>query len=283
MKTLRITRNIIFTLLVFNFFCITQAQDYTLSIENGTQLTSNKFQFEIKIKSNADDFVLEAYQTALNFNEKIISEGEINFEYVPESSELKNVPTFGIGIFASDGQKELTFASNPAGNDTINGVSKRIGKFVITNSKPFAEFKPEIKWNFAGIINTIFIKQVAVDITQSATSIDLNFDNNLTAVNEEDNSLPKNFELYQNYPNPFNPATKISYSLATESEINIKIFNLIGERVFEINNEAQSAGVHKFEWNANNLASGIYILAMNADPINGTEKFTSIKKMTLMK
>ena len=101
--------------------------------------------------------------------------------------------------------------------------------------------------------------------------------------NNEESEIPKNFELYQNYPNPFNPSTKISYYIPTESRIKIQIYSLIGERVYEMNAEQQNVGLHTFTWNGEKLASGIYILAMNADPINGTEKYNSVKKMTLLK
>ena len=96
-------------------------------------------------------------------------------------------------------------------------------------------------------------------------------------------NLPKDFELYQNYPNPFNPSTKISYYIPTESKIKIQIYSLTGERVYEMNGIQQNEGLHEFVWNGKNLASGIYILALNANPINGEEKYNSVKKMTLLK
>ena len=195
---------------------------------------------------------------------------------------LEIFPTFGIGIFSTDGEYELTFASNPAGNDTINAVKKCIGKFLITNSKSFGEYKPEIKWNFVGYINTIIIESMSTDITKLATSVNLEYNCALTATSEKA-QVPNNFELYQNYPNPFNPSTKISYYIPTESKIKIQIYSLTGERVYEMNGIQQNEGLHEFVWNGKNLASGIYILALNANPINGEEKYNSVKKMTLLK
>ncbi len=195
---------------------------------------------------------------------------------------MKNIPTYGIGTFSTDGANELTFASNPAGTDTIVNVKKCVGRFLLSNSKSFGNFKPEVKWNFDGYINTIIIESIATDVTKLATHIDLNYNNNLTAIDDQA-QMPESFKLYQNYPNPFNPSTKISYYIPLESNIKIEIYSLIGERVYEMNGEQQNAGVHEFVWNGENLASGIYILAMNANPIDGTNKFSSVKKMTLLK
>ncbi len=282
MKTLDLVRKTGLLTVLLSFFCNTFSQNYTISIENGQEINSKRFEFEVYIKSNSGEFVLGAYQAALSFNQQIINNGQMTFEYVAGTSDLKNIPAFGIGMFSTDGEKELTFASNPAGSDTIPNVKKCIGKFLISNSNSFGKYKPEVKWNFDGYINTIIIESIATDITKLAAPINLEYNSALIS-NSEESEGPKNFELYQNYPNPFNPSTKISYYIPTESNIKIQIYSLIGERVFETNTEQQNEGLHTFVWNGENLASGIYILAMNADPINGAKKYNSVKKMTLLK
>ena len=278
--------NLIWKILLFSmilgFYNNIYSQQYTISIENGNEINSSKFEFDVYIVSNEVGFVLGAYQAALSFNQQIINGGQITFQYISGSSELKNTPVFGIGMFSTDGENELTFASNPAGTDTIINVKKCIGRFIISNSKPFGKFKPEIKWNLEGFINTIIIESMATDVTKLATHIDLEYNGTLTDLSDKA-QLPESFTLYQNYPNPFNPNTKISYYIPTESNIDIQIYSLIGERVFELNGEQQNEGLHEFVWNADNLASGIYIIAMNANAINGTEKFNSVKKMSLIK
>ncbi len=282
MKTLDLIRKTGLFIIMLSFFYNTYSQNYTLSIENGKEINSKKFEFEVFIKSNSGEFVLSAYQASLSFNQQIINDGHLTFEFITGTSELKNSPAFGIGICATDGENELTFASNPAGTDTIETTKKCIGKFLITNSKSFAKYKPEIKWNFDGYINTIIIESIATDITKLATPINLEYNSALTATNEKAQQ-PNSYKLYQNYPNPFNPSTKISYYIPKDSKIKIQIYSLIGERVFEMNAEQQNEGIHEFVWDGKNLASGVYILAMNADPINGGEKYNSVKKMTLLK
>ena len=282
MKAIVLIGKILAFVLFLSFFSTIYSQSYTVSIEYGKQIDLNKFEFCAFITSKDSEFVLEAYQTALSFNQEIIGEGKLTFEYISGSSSLKNVPTYGIGIFSTDGQNELTFASNPSGSDTINNIKKCIGKFVLTNSKPFGKSKPDIKWNFEGFINTIIIESNATDVTNLATYIDLNYDNSLTAVSDGE-TKPESFQLNQNYPNPFNPTTRISYYLPKESSIKIQIYTLIGERIFEMDNDIENEGIHEFVWDAKEYASGIYILAMNADALDGTQQFSSVKKMSLLK
>ncbi|MBU2445144.1 MAG: T9SS type A sorting domain-containing protein, partial [Bacteroidetes bacterium] len=78
--------------------------------------------------------------------------------------------------------------------------------------------------------------------------------------------FPNEFSLKQNYPNPFNPSTVIEYSLPKSSNVSLKIYDVLGREVVSlVNNEIQSAGVHKYFFNANGLSSGIYLYKITAD------------------
>lgn len=99
---------------------------------------------------------------------------------------------------------------------------------------------------------------------------------------EVDFGTPKSYVLNQNHPNPFNPATTISFQLPVESKVKIEIFNSLGQQVSEIVNSDYTAGVHKIEFNASELASGIYYYAITAVGIDGNN-FSSTKKMLLLK
>ncbi|MCC6255842.1 MAG: T9SS type A sorting domain-containing protein [Ignavibacteriaceae bacterium] len=95
--------------------------------------------------------------------------------------------------------------------------------------------------------------------------------------NIEIDMTPSQFNLLQNYPNPFNPSTTIRYQLPKESNVVIKIFNILGAEVFEILNEKKAAGNHEVVLNAENLASGTYIYRLI------TNDFTMSKKMIVLK
>jgi hypothetical protein len=90
--------------------------------------------------------------------------------------------------------------------------------------------------------------------------------------------IPTEYALEQNYPNPFNPSTVIVFSLP-EDVINVQlsIYNELGEKIAELVNTSLAAGKYNYEWNAKNVATGMYIYELR------TEKFVSIKKMILLK
>lgn len=88
---------------------------------------------------------------------------------------------------------------------------------------------------------------------------------------------PKVFKLQQNYPNPFNPVTTIKYQLENEGEVELALYNLLGQRVQTLVRTRQQAGFYSFNYNASHLSSGVYLLHIKA----GT--FVQVRKIVLMK
>ena len=89
--------------------------------------------------------------------------------------------------------------------------------------------------------------------------------------------IPNYFSLAQNYPNPFNPTTSIKYSVPTAVNVSLKVYDLLGKEVATLVNEMKQPGFHTADFNASNLASGIYFYRIDAG------EFTSVKKMMLVK
>jgi len=92
----------------------------------------------------------------------------------------------------------------------------------------------------------------------------------------------REFALGQNYPNPFNPSTTINFSLAVDSKVSLKVFNVLGQEVASLVNGQMSAGSQKISFDASSLNSGVYFYRLDADGIDG-QKFSSTKKMILTK
>lgn len=92
-----------------------------------------------------------------------------------------------------------------------------------------------------------------------------------------ENGLPTRVELGQNYPNPFNPTTNIEFALPQNSEVKITLYNISGQKVATIVDQAMSAGSHTVSFDASRLSSGIYIYQMQ------TANEVMTKKMTLIK
>lgn len=96
-------------------------------------------------------------------------------------------------------------------------------------------------------------------------------------VESEIQGLPSEFKLYQCFPNPFNPTTEIKYQLAKSCFVRIDIYNTLGEKLYELVNEYQNAGVYSVQFDGSKLSSGTYLYKMQ------TDNFTYIKKMLLIK
>ncbi len=96
-----------------------------------------------------------------------------------------------------------------------------------------------------------------------------------------ENEIVRTFKLYQNYPNPFNPATTIDYSIpnvgASEQNVQLKIYDVLGREVATLVNEKQSYGNYSIKFDAGKLNSGIYFYTLRAG------NFIATKKMILMK
>ncbi len=95
-------------------------------------------------------------------------------------------------------------------------------------------------------------------------------------------TIPDVFALKQNYPNPFNPSTKIDFSLAVNSKVSLKVFDVLGQEVATLVNTDLVAGLHNVEFNAVSINSGVYFYRIEATGIDGTN-FTNVKKMILTK
>jgi len=98
-----------------------------------------------------------------------------------------------------------------------------------------------------------------------------------------DEILVNDFILEQNYPNPFNPGTTIRYSIPTQSNVKLRVYNSIGENISDLINANQNAGSYEVSWVAENFASGIYFYSVEAIPSDGTKIFRSVRKMILLK
>lgn len=86
-----------------------------------------------------------------------------------------------------------------------------------------------------------------------------------------------NFSLSQNYPNPFNPSTTISYQLATEGFVSLKVYDVLGKEVTTLVNEIKQSGVHEVNFDASEYTSGIYLYRMTLNNFTQTYKMIVLK------
>jgi uncharacterized repeat protein (TIGR01451 family) len=99
----------------------------------------------------------------------------------------------------------------------------------------------------------------------------------MLGVNSNNNKIPDRFALEQNYPNPFNPATLIKFQLPKQTQVSIKVFDLLGREVAVLVNDVKQPGYYEIRFDGSSLASGMYFYKIEA----GT--FIETKKMVLIK
>ena len=99
---------------------------------------------------------------------------------------------------------------------------------------------------------------------------------------DESGLTPFEFALHQNYPNPFNPETNIQFDVAENSDVNVSIFNIMGQKVATLVNGNMDAGIYHIKWNGLSdkgiaLPSGMYFYKMKS------LEYQSVKKLVLVK
>jgi hypothetical protein len=102
-----------------------------------------------------------------------------------------------------------------------------------------------------------------------------------------DNEQPSDYRLYQNYPNPFsaeggsasggNPSTRIKYQIPKSNHVTLKIFDVLGREVATLVDGFESPGYKEVQFNANGLASGVYVYRLQSG------KYVESKKLVLLR
>jgi hypothetical protein len=185
---------------------------------------------------------------------------------------------------------EMDFDSRFECDDYVKRVSADSGTvdmniLVQTSSFPVSlswELNPENGINYTFVGDSILDKSKIIETLSGQVSLNKLSNNKIQLLAKVDgtssnNLIPTEFTLYQNYPNPFNPTTTIKYDLPNASDVSLIIYDILGRKVKELINTKQQAGRYEVQFDATNLASGVYIYQLIA------EKFIQSRKMILLK
>jgi hypothetical protein len=167
-------------------------------------------------------------------------------------------------------------------------IDKLMERVVNINS---AEFPISISWKISNgsgknfsITDAFNGKIIGVKEIKGEGSIKV-ADKNLTSLTlkiENGEELPTEFALGQNYPNPFNPTTKMTIALPKIAQVEMVVYNILGQKVKTLVNEIRPAGYHTIEWNGKNdngnvVPSGVYFIRMVSDT------YTKVNKVLMLK
>ncbi len=99
----------------------------------------------------------------------------------------------------------------------------------------------------------------------------------LAGIRRTSDAVPAEFGLLQNFPNPFNPTTVISYQVSVISGVNLKVYDILGREMATLVNERQAPGTYQVQFDGTRLASGVYVVRLEANT------FRSAIRMILLK
>ncbi len=143
--------------------------------------------------------------------------------------------------------------------------------YQLNNGYPFntsvCSFNYNNNYLFSGTLNGFYRQPVVSNLMA------------ITEVEEENNNevIPSAYALHQNFPNPFNPSTTISFSIPNTEFVTLKIYDSVGKEVETLVNENLPAGSYNKQFNATNLASGVYFYRLQAGSYYQTNKMILMK------
>jgi hypothetical protein len=98
-----------------------------------------------------------------------------------------------------------------------------------------------------------------------------------TGIQAPDENMPAVYSLSQNYPNPFNPSTTIQFALPKDGDVDLTIYNVLGEKVANLIHQRLTAGTYNIQFDASHYGSGVYFYSLQSG------SYKSSKKMLLVK
>ena len=204
----------------------------------------------------------------------------IQFNLVDNVDYLTIESVHGLGRGA-----DFTFVANEVdGHSLILGVNFN-GEEIAPGSGAILEIQFNIASN-APLGDLIVSTTDLIVATQGGLPLPSNGEDYVFPITvgvDDEAELPTAFELKQNYPNPFNPTTTISYSVPEASEVQLGIFNLLGQEIRTLSNGEHQPGVYTTMWDGLNqngvrVESGIYIYRMSS-----SAGFSATKKLVMLK
>lgn len=177
--------------------------------------------------------------------------------------------------FTYDGSQAVNYVNGERDNSfNVSGTMQ-----TVTDHLGIGVNAPYNDSYFNGKIDEVVIFNRALNASQMQLVYENRMDEIAIATGmEKDADIPGEVILHQNHPNPFNPATSIEYYLPHAAMVSLTVYDIKGRRVAElVRGEAQPAGRHSAIFDAQHLASGVYIYRLRAGS-QTLEKIMSLVK-----
>ena len=193
----------------------------------------------------------------------------VQFDIQYNTSEIKSITPQQIDGFNVQHSSLARKASTE--RDVMRGLIFSLQGLILNENPKFAV---EFAADFHGTSTIEFVDIILADTDGNSIAVDIqSFD-----ISNSSNLLPVKTELTDAYPNPFNPSATIKYDLATDSYVEIMVYDATGRLVDELVNQHQTAGYdYSVTWNASNQASGMYFAKMVVGDVVQTQKLVLLK------
>lgn len=251
------------------FFSFTKNGSIGMDNFDGLELTPLDHGDYLSLATETEGTLLDINNLPLEFSETIevplhvnvyqaIEEGwkTMSSEVTVSWPELQNIPP----------EWRVTLIDKQAGN-TINLKETDSYTFLLKdNVKKITDLKP-----FHPHLNNAIQREKSPQGNRFILSIDPASETPIV------NNIPDQFALKQNYPNPFNPITNIKYEIASPTEVELNVYNVLGQRIATLVNENKAPGAYEVTWDATDMASGIYYYHLKVNGIVFTRQMALIK------
>ncbi len=220
-----------------------------------------------------------------------------NHTYFVQTNDNMSVIVANLKVHQVPNTPSISMSGNWGDNPTLTfyGGGNNVDHYVLKKEYDFGSGYGNPSYvNITGNSYTdpnVEIRKFGGDLTArySVKAVDVwNYESNYSStVSTNGQSLWKNgstqeeiineYALNSNYPNPFNPTTQISYQIPEDGQVNLTIYNSLGEEISNLVNNYQASGKYNVQFDASNLPSGVYIYRLSSG------NFTATKKMLLTK
>ncbi|MBS1493409.1 MAG: T9SS type A sorting domain-containing protein [Bacteroidetes bacterium] len=233
-----------------------------------------------------EDYVASYYPGWLDFesadaistNEAV--NGVIDYDWGAVGKEIVERPS-GAETYSVSGKIN---ALTPLSQDLIPMVYLMSGENVIASAPVGTDGRYTLstfaKGNYEVFTSIPGFASQTKNVDLGTTRGDINFNLDVyrgESVTSPVNSIADKFTLNQNYPNPFNPTTNINFTIPTTGIVKLTVYNSLGKEVSKLVNDLMEPGTYDIQFNAQNLASGIYYYTLQVGNNVVTKKMNLIK------
>jgi hypothetical protein len=227
--------------------------------ESTLDLTSVSFTAGVSYSFPSNTFLNSGEFIVLASNSEMFQK---RYGFAPFGSYTGHLDNGGELIALSDGNNNTVLAINYSDDYPWPKSADGEGYSLTTKSlNPYEDQNNPFLWQASSVINGT-----------PGRDDSLGFVNSIL-----EKTIPRKFTLYQNYPNPFNPTTTLHFQIDQPGKVNLAVFNLLGQKVAQPVNDYYLPGDYRLQWNASDLATGVYFLRLQAGG------HSEIKKILLLK